>query len=104
MGMEDEWEHRHQMEMQYEIGFMEGKAQGGYEMTKKHYELIAEILVQAHTPKHHSVHEYNRWLSMVKRFALMLEADNPNFDRAKFLWACGAVNEDTAKFINVIKK
>lgn len=66
-------------------------------MTKKHYEMVARHINAEHTayassdipPVSSAVFDAMRELSeyLAKEFA----ADNPNFDRAKFLRACGVV-------------
>lgn len=54
-------------------------------MTKKHYEAIAAI-VREHTTKHAD------WYALVqatKQMADYFTTENPKFDRARFLQACG---------------
>ena len=57
-------------------------------MTKKHYMAIAEIF------NHYlcnnvdcDICEYSKWI--LKELVDYLESENPNFDRTKFLEACG---------------
>ena len=60
-------------------------------MTKKHYERIAAILHIARTsvPKHN--HEW--WIA--ENLADYFATDNPKFDRARFLQACGINQSQT---------
>jgi len=52
-------------------------------MTRKDYIKIAKIISEAW------VYSQHFRASIANDFADMLEADNPNFDREKFLTACG---------------
>ena len=60
-------------------------------MTKKDYELIANVLYHQR-PSHSSVidHDMQRWVIMCNAFATALESTNPRFNRTRFLTACGA--------------
>lgn len=46
-------------------------------MSRKHYEAIATILRQSYAPR-----------DVVKAFADAFAADNPRFDKARFIAAC----------------
>lgn len=74
-------------------------------MTKKDYELIANVLKDV---KHGEIDMHERddsveshqgmeyiWGETCKAFALYLEEANPRFDRNKFLQACGIRTEDS---------
>ena len=52
-------------------------------MTKKHYEAIAAIM------KEHSLYEENAIENATKELADYFATDNKNFDRTRFLAACG---------------
>lgn len=60
-------------------------------MTRKDYKALAEILKDSYPatmPK--DLAEYQQWhKALTENFADMLQADNPRFDRAKFMSACG---------------
>jgi hypothetical protein len=66
-------------------------------MTQKDYVLIAEVIKRA--SELDAIIEVSRGTEIVsighytltERFAQMLAADNPRFDRAKFQKACGLV-------------
>jgi hypothetical protein len=47
-------------------------------MTRKHYQAIAEAIRQGTEP-----------IALVELLMNIFEADNPRFDRARFLKACG---------------
>ena len=52
-------------------------------MTKKHYEAIADCIEFRLCAKDNHPHE------IAKRLADYFQTDNPKFDRARFLQACG---------------
>lgn len=63
-------------------------------MKKKHYELIARIFnknIHDKDPKMAEVRYSGNTIAkaMAQQFADVLSKDNPKFDRAKFLEACG---------------
>lgn len=58
-------------------------------MTRKDYVLIAAALNGACPDTRRLVREYNGWHVAVCALANALAADNPAFDRARFLKACG---------------
>jgi hypothetical protein len=68
-------------------------------MTRKDFELIAAVLSTskigdihpASSPEARRTWTYARdeWRRTVDRFATMCAAQNPRFDRARFLAACG---------------
>lgn len=51
-------------------------------MTRQHFELIARVLREAPV-------DIVGWHILVQRFADELAAENPRFDRERFLRACG---------------
>lgn len=53
-------------------------------MTRKHYEVIARAILASATTADYSAREYAAVL-----FANIAELDNPRFNRARFLAACG---------------
>lgn len=60
-------------------------------MTKKHYEAIARILLQARTnstPAQHIMVDV-----IIDGIVRYFESDNPRFDRVRFLKACGVEQE-----------
>lgn len=59
---------------------------GGAVMTKKDYIKIAAILYRADWPED----QRNTIEAVARRFAIMLQGDNPNFDKGRFLKACAA--------------
>jgi hypothetical protein len=74
-------------------------------MTKKDYELIARTLNGEKpgaepedycdwSPEQWHAHDamWRQWRTVCCRFADVLAADNPRFDRARFLAACGVNN------------
>lgn len=54
-------------------------------MTKKHFEAIATILFEVHDDYPHD----GAVDAMASRLADYFKAENPRFDRDKFLTACG---------------
>jgi len=60
-------------------------------MTKKHYEAIADCIEYRLCAKDNHPHE------IAKRLADFFESDNKLFDRTRFLTACGIVNTDDDK-------
>lgn len=61
-------------------------------MTKKDFELIAAVLAAVKPTELLSIPELDYWFSVSETFADALENRNPNFDRKKFLDACGWEN------------
>jgi hypothetical protein len=57
-------------------------------MTRKHYILIASSLLSTRPPKRQHV-RYTQWHTTVNDLALDLRLNNNNFDRQRFLEACG---------------
>ena len=59
-------------------------------MTRKHYKIIAEALAES-KPKGKTCLpvETDTWISVVLTVTAHLMTANANFDRAKFLEACG---------------
>jgi hypothetical protein len=53
---------------------------GEQEMTRKDYQLIAQVFARAN---------FNSIDLLARDLATELEAENPRFDRARFLSACG---------------
>jgi len=53
-------------------------------MTRKDYVMIAKLLKNANEDNYD-----NALVPLIKWFADDLQADNPRFDRARFLTACG---------------
>jgi len=53
-------------------------------MTRKDYEALAKELRQVP-----SVDQYETWIGCVNAVARVLAADNPRFNRDRFLRACG---------------
>jgi hypothetical protein len=47
--------------------------------TTQHYEMIAELFR----------YDYNLTYAVMAKFAKLFEKDNPRFDRARFIRACG---------------
>jgi hypothetical protein len=50
-------------------------------MTRKDFELIARVMVASH--------DLANWAAIARKFARALAAENPRFDSARFLAACG---------------
>jgi myosin-crossreactive antigen len=65
------------------------KSLRGEEMTRKDYIMIAKII--AHNQPQFKEGEEGQTLLWIlaNQFATELQADNPRFDRARFLAACG---------------
>lgn len=63
-------------------------------MTRKDYVLIAKVINGAHPigsgPTHKPRCETLR--NVAEQMAVQLRQDNPNFDRARFIAACGLVS------------
>ena len=59
------------------------KSLRGEEMTRKDYKLIAEVIAV------NMFDSYEGKVDLVDNLANKLEQDNPRFDRARFLEACG---------------
>ena len=57
-------------------------------MTRKDYILIASIIQDAEINRHESTPRITFYF-LAHNFADMLARDNPHFNRAKFLKACG---------------
>lgn len=62
-------------------------------MTKKDYEIIADVFVKAQPGRWDSLRDHTSygqvmWSDLRSKMADALAADNPKFDRAKFLTAC----------------
>jgi hypothetical protein len=57
-------------------------------MTRKHFEQIAAILA-SNKPSFTRDEEFADWTRQCKQFADWLKRENPRFDLAKFLTACG---------------
>lgn len=65
-------------------------------MTKKDYELIADEFKQqldniAITDNEYDKGRYDTWYILVMNFSNTLADDNPQFDRERFLQACGVM-------------
>lgn len=58
-------------------------------MQRRHFELIAETLAASKPAILRDRKAYNAWLEVLNAFADMLASTNRNFDRARFLRACG---------------
>ena len=59
-------------------------------MPRKHYKIIAEALAESKPQSKISLSvELETWMSVVLTVAAHLRAANANFDRDKFLKACG---------------
>ena len=59
-------------------------------MTKKHYELIAEELNAAlEINRNEGRAAINATMRMIDGLSVVFKQDNPNFDRARFYAACG---------------
>lgn len=56
-------------------------------MTRQDFQLIADVL-KSFVDKCGSVHDWPTY-DIAEKFADRLELTNPNFDRARFLKACG---------------
>lgn len=59
-------------------------------MTRKHYNMLAEMFQQAKPDSHLEPAVYELWLCLVHRLADQLKRDNPNFKHERFFNACGA--------------
>lgn len=55
-------------------------------MTRKHFELIAEILRSQEPPTYSD--DYYIWSDIVDEFCDKLKGENPNFDSERFRKAC----------------
>lgn len=61
-------------------------------MTRKDYKLLA--LAFASTKRGTaSSYSHSQWERDVNAVAIALQSDNPNFDRVRFIKACGATEE-----------
>lgn len=58
-------------------------------MTRKDYELLASALRSTKPDEKQNVKFSLQWSGDVAAIANALEADNPRFNRARFLAACG---------------
>lgn len=58
-------------------------------MTRKDYQLIAAALYRARPTEASGALEVLQWVSDSLSIADALQADNPRFDRRRFLAACG---------------
>ena len=58
-------------------------------MTRKDYVAIAQILKDANVVWRGETNVETCLMNVCKNFALVLSSDNPRFDRARFLQACG---------------
>ena len=67
-------------------------------MTQKDFQFIAAILFSLRPDKYNEA-EHAAWRFTVDRFASRLWDDNPRFDLAKFMVACGVVDAATGKAI-----
>jgi hypothetical protein len=65
---------------------------------RRHYEAIAAVISARPTQEERAAHTYtsaqleaceNAWHDAACRIAFAFSRDNPNFDRARFLKACG---------------
>ncbi len=63
-------------------------------LTKKYYEMIASAIAAEHAQrKHWGEHVHNEAIeSIALNLASAFAADNPKFDRARFLKACGVAS------------
>jgi hypothetical protein len=68
----------------YQANTLELTYEEKQEMTRKDYVLIANLLKNANEDNYD-----NALTPLIKWFADDLEKDNPRFDRARFLTACG---------------
>lgn len=58
-------------------------------MTRKDYILLVDALREAHPHMVHQSEEREQWQVDCESIADALARDNPRFDRARFLTACG---------------
>ncbi len=60
-------------------------------MQRRHFELIAETLAASKPSPHDSdaSARYSQWRAVVSQFCGRLSATNGNFNKARFLAACG---------------
>jgi hypothetical protein len=63
-------------------------------MTRKHYQQIADMIRQTYTLN--DGHESGTLAHIARQFATIAKRDNPNFDRDRFLTACGMDGDDWA--------
>lgn len=62
-------------------------------MTKKDYILLAQALKDNHPTINDGMIHLSVWNSIVLDIAKALQSDNPRFDSARFLTACGYTQE-----------
>lgn len=63
---------------------------GAPSMTRQHFALIAEVIAERRTVAHnYDDVVYDELDRISKAFASALASTNPNFNRARFLRACG---------------
>ena len=63
-------------------------------MTRKHFQAIADELASARPVEgspdvKHAWQAHHTWKRICEQMASMLRTQNPNFDRERFLRACG---------------
>ena len=58
-------------------------------MTRKDYIKFADMLKNQGAPQLENPDQYGLWCRIVQGTADIFEEDNPNFDRDRFLQACG---------------
>lgn len=58
-------------------------------MTRKHYVLLARALAHVQ-PMDEEPISFQQWADDVRAIADVLAADNPRFDRQRFLFACAS--------------
>lgn len=58
-------------------------------MQSRHFELIAEAIYSSKPATHWDLNKHAQYEVTVTRMADALSRTNPNFNRAKFLAACG---------------
>lgn len=61
----------------------------GQDMTRKHYQAIANIVRELGGQKDIGVDGQSALFAMTRKLADMMEEENPRFDRARFVRACG---------------
>jgi hypothetical protein len=60
---------------------------------RRHYEVIAEIF--AEDDRQSPLFDSEERLRLAMKFAQVFTRDNPRFDRARFLFACGVPEDPT---------